>query len=162
MRTKKSVQQRKKASRVRIPPETRDEVLRRCLRRCCVCYGLKGALEVVDGQIAHLDRNRRNAAIENLAYLCLQCHKVYDSTSNRTLSFTAGEIALYRRNLYHALGHEQVEWTITIRADRSQYEPVKEAINEAHEMLRNSGSDDVRISRIVELRSLPQICWSSS
>lgn len=111
-----------------------------------MCYGLKGTLDVADGQIAHLDQNRGNAAIENLAYLCLQCHKIYDSTSNRTLAFTAGEISLYRKKLYLALGHEQFEWTITIRADRSQYDSVKVAINEAHGRLMNSGSDDVRIS----------------
>jgi hypothetical protein len=54
-----------------------------------MCYGLRGVLKQTEGQIAHLDRNRSNPDIENLAFLCLDCHKQYDNKNNRVLSFTA-------------------------------------------------------------------------
>jgi len=106
-----------------------------------MCYGLSGVMDPKKGQIAHLDRDPSNSKIENLAYLCLECHAVYDSRSNRILSFTAGEIAEYRSKLYRALGHDQVEWTITVRADRTEYKLVKQSIDKAHKMLRDCGSD---------------------
>lgn len=98
-------------------------------------------MDVKGGQIAHLDRDRSNAAIENLAYLCLECHKLYDTHNNRVLSFTAEEIALYRAQLYRALGSDQIEWNITVRGDRSRYEAVKKSIDKAHAILRQCGLD---------------------
>lgn len=106
-----------------------------------MCYGLRGILEPRDGQIAHLDRDRSNPSIDNLAYLCLECHKTYDTKNNRVLSFTAAEMRQYRTVLHRALRHNQVEWTITVRADRSQYEAVKKGIADAHAILRQCAPD---------------------
>lgn len=104
-----------------------------------MCFGLRNNLDIKDGQIAHLDRDRTNIDIENLAYLCLECHKAYDSKSNRVLSYTAGEIARYRLKLYRARGEDHVEWTITVRAHRSQYTSVKESVAQVHTILRDTG-----------------------
>ena len=100
-----------------------------------MCYGLRGTKEVKDGQIAHLDRDRTNPDVENLAYLCLDCHKMYDTKSNRVQGYTPGEVRYYRDQLYRALGHDHIEWTITVRADRSQYEKVKIVVHDAHSAL---------------------------
>lgn len=41
---------------------------------CVVCgFGVQAILEV-----AHLDQNRKNNAIDNLAVLCPNCHKMHD------------------------------------------------------------------------------------
>src|SRR5437016_2418552 len=125
-----------KVARHPIAPAVKVEVLSRCRRRCCMCFGLSGIMDAKDGQIAHLDRNRANNEIENLAYLCLDCHKNYDARSNRVQRYTAGEIRLYRSQLYRALRSDQVEWTLTIRADRSQYVEVKKEVERAHSILR--------------------------
>jgi hypothetical protein len=109
-----------------------------------MCYGLTGLTDEKDGQIAHLDRDPHNNEINNLAYLCLECHKRYDRKSNRVLGFTAGEITFYRSKLYRALGHDRIEWTITVRADQSQYSIVKEYVDRAQEILRNAGLDVLR------------------
>jgi hypothetical protein len=106
-----------------------------------MCFGLRGSREVKDGQIAHLGRDRSSVNIDDLAYLCLECHKVYDSKSNRVQSYTAGEIRHYRGQLYRALGHDQMEWTLTVRADRSQYVLVKQRVQEAHSILSDCTSD---------------------
>ena len=124
--------------RKRPPKDVRDEILRRSRRHCCMCFGLKSILESVEGQIAHLDRDRSNFQIDNLAYLCLECHKNYDSKSNRVQSYTPGEISHYRSLLYRALRHDQIEWTLTVRADRSSYIAIKEAVLRAHAILREN------------------------
>ncbi len=110
-----------------------------------MCFGLSGIREVADGQIAHLDRDPSNFNIDNLAYLCLECHKNYDLQSNRVLGYTPGEIAHYRDQLYRALSHDRFQWTLTIRADRSRYESVKAAVQKAHATLRDC-SDDVSLN----------------
>ncbi|MCP4548618.1 MAG: hypothetical protein GY835_19350 [bacterium] len=128
-------------ARVDIPDPIKDELLRRCKRVCCMCFGLRGDTEIKDGQLAHLDRNRTNAHIDNLAYLCLECHKIYDLKSNRVLAYTPGEVRFYRDQLYRHHGHDQVEWTLVVRANRSRYEIVKKAVDEAHSMLRKASMD---------------------
>ena len=51
------------------------------------------------GQIAHLDRDRTNNTIANLAYLCLEHHDAYDSTSRQSKGFSAREVRAYRAEL---------------------------------------------------------------
>jgi hypothetical protein len=130
--------------RAPIPSSVRDEVVNRCRRRCCMCYGLNGTLEIKDGQIAHLDRDRSNAVIDNLAYLCQECHTTYDKESNSVLSYTAGELRQYRDLLYAALGRDRIRWQITLIAHRSRYNQAKQAVIRAHEILRDF-SDDVSL-----------------
>ena len=131
----------KSAPRVAIDDDVRAEVLKRCLRHCCMCFGLHGRFEVIDGQIAHVDRNRANARIENLVYLCQACHTVYDTTNNRVVSFTPGELSFYRDQLYRKLLVDFVEWTLTVRCHRSQYGILKNAVNTAQDQLRTLCSD---------------------
>ncbi len=53
--------------RRKLSADTETEVLVRSRRRCALCYGLKGDFEERIGQIAHIDRNRENDALDNLA-----------------------------------------------------------------------------------------------
>src|SRR4051794_12570970 len=85
-----------KQPRAKIPEDVRNEVVLRCKRHCCMCYGLYGKREVIEGQLAHLGRDPSTFSVEDLAYLCLECHKKYDTKNNRTVSYTADEVRTYR------------------------------------------------------------------
>lgn len=131
----KKVRADSRGPRAAILPNVLAEVLRRCKRHCCMCWGLHNVDKVTDGQIAHLDRDRTNAAIENLVYLCLECHKVYDTKNNRVQSFTGGELSYYRDLLYRRLGIDSIEWTITVRTNRDQYQSIKTIVEKVHSSL---------------------------
>jgi hypothetical protein len=85
--------------RTSIPDSTRDLVLLRCKRQCCMCFYLRGIREPAEGQIAHLDGDRTNADIDNLVFLCLACHTRYDTTSNRVQGYSPAEVRHYRHQL---------------------------------------------------------------
>lgn len=136
--------------RIPIPDSVRLEVLKKCRRRCCMCYGLDNDLGRKDGQIAHLDRDPSNIDPENLVFLCSTCHPVYDKKSNRVLGFTPGEVRYYRDRLFTALGLDIVEVSFVIRAGRSQYNAYKEVINKAHSILSESIPDVTRTERSLE------------
>src|SRR4051812_32037200 len=108
----------KKSIRVHIPATVELEVLTRCRRHCCMCYGLDKKLGQTEGQIAHLDRDPSNCGVDNLAFLCLVCHKKYDTKNNRVIGFNPGELRVYREELFRALNVDQVQWTITVTADK--------------------------------------------
>jgi hypothetical protein len=107
-----------------------------------MCFGLWNKTDVTDGQIAHLDRSAKKVpAIDELAYLCLECHKKYDTKNNRVQSYTPGEVRHYRDQLYRALGHELIEWTVIVKADRRRYDDVKQAVTAAQQLLLEKTSD---------------------
>lgn len=87
--------QRKKAQ-----SEDEAKVLTDSRRRCALCVYLNDDWDEKKGQLAHVDRNRSNSNINNLAYLCLDHHNEYDSKSNRTKGFTPLELKTYRDTLY--------------------------------------------------------------
>jgi len=89
--------------RVPIPEPTQVLVITRSLRRCCVCYALKGDLTVKKGQIAHLDRDRTNIKPGNLVWLCLLHHDAYDGRTSQSKGFRRGEVKHYRANLWTAI-----------------------------------------------------------
>lgn len=76
-----------------------SQVIRRCRRRCCICYGLNKDDNIKPGQIAHLDKNPSNNAIENLAFLCLEHHNLYDSRTSQSKNLTLDEVKAYRDEL---------------------------------------------------------------
>jgi hypothetical protein len=100
-----------------------------------MCFGLRGELTVKEGQLAHLDRNPAHSNAENLAFLCQDCHSVYDKKSNRVLGFTPDEVRHYRDRLYAALGHDAFEWSLTIRAHHTEFAAAKRVVDEAHTLL---------------------------
>lgn len=110
-------------------------------RRCCMCFGLKGDVEVKEGQIAHLDRDRANPDPSNLAFLCQECHTQYDRKSNRVLGFTPEEVRFYRDRLFEKLGHDRIEWNLTMRVHRGEYEAAKAVVDKAKAVLRAFSRD---------------------
>lgn len=91
------------ARRKRTPTQTETEVLVRSRRRCCICFGLEGDLGEKEGQIAHLDGDPSNNALDNLAFLCFKHHNRYDSQTSQSKGLTIGEVKRYREELYEAL-----------------------------------------------------------
>lgn len=84
-----------RGQRSAVPQETVDQVLFLSNHRCCVCRKRGKAV-----QTHHLDGDRTNHTLDNLAPLCLECH-------NRTLlkggfgrRLTEGEIRLFRDEWY--------------------------------------------------------------
>jgi hypothetical protein len=93
------------ATRIAIPDGTVTEVLIRSRRRCCLCSGLQGDIEIKQGQIAHLDRDASSNRPDNLAFLCLPHHDVYDSRTSQSKGFTIDEVKIYRAELYARIQH---------------------------------------------------------
>ena len=96
-----------KDSKKRVAPgrAVQTQVLRLSRRRCCICFGLRRDEEPKKGQIAHLDKNRANSKIDNLAWLCLDHHDEYDSVTSQAKGLHIDEVKGYRAELYEAYAH---------------------------------------------------------
>jgi hypothetical protein len=91
-------------SRKRIQDNVQARVLLRSRRRCCICFGLNRDTSIKQGQIAHLDKNSGNNAEDNLAFLCLDHHDRYDSTTSQSKNFTMAEVKGFRAELDASIG----------------------------------------------------------
>ena len=89
--------------RKKIPADTEMQVLTSSRRRCCICFGLFRDVQVKAGQIAHLDRNSNNAALDNLSFLCFEHHDRYDSRTSQSKNFSITEVKAYRDELYRSV-----------------------------------------------------------
>ena len=90
-------------ARMKVPSQVEKSVLVLSRRRCCLCFGLAGDLGQKSGQIAHLDRNRTNNSIDNLAFLCLPHHDEYDSVTSQRKGLQRAEVSHYRDTLYELI-----------------------------------------------------------
>jgi len=90
-------------SRRPIPRETELNVLDQSRRRCALCFHLNGDLAEKHGQIAHLDNNPANYAEGNLAFLCMEHHSLYDSTTSQHRNYTIAEVKAARTKLCQAI-----------------------------------------------------------
>ena len=73
-----------------------------CGRRCALCYGLKGDFLEKRGQLAHIDHNSSNTVYENLVWLCVEHHDLYDSKTSQTKNYTQNELKRYKTNVEFA------------------------------------------------------------
>src|ERR1035441_1817146 len=85
------------------PPEVELNVLEQSRRRCALCFHLNGDLREKHGQIAHLDQDRANYAEDNLAFLCMEHHSVYDSKTSQHKNYTIQEVKKARTILCEAI-----------------------------------------------------------
>jgi hypothetical protein len=92
-----------KSPRRAIPIRVEKTVLEKSRRRCTLCFGLDRDVTEKRGQIAHLDGNRSNNAESNLAWMCLDHHSLFDSTTKQHKNYTISEVKEYRRRLYKEL-----------------------------------------------------------
>lgn len=79
---------------------TQFKVLYSSARRCCVCFVLDRDYSAKKGQIAHLDRDPSNNSLDNLAWLCLEHHDAYDTSTSQSKGFSESEVRRYRQLLY--------------------------------------------------------------
>ena len=89
----------KSDKRKKISPSIEVDVLEKSGRRCCLCYALDRDYDEKAGQIAHLDGNRNNNSINNLAFLCLPHHDIFDSTTSQSKNYSTSEVKRYRKSL---------------------------------------------------------------
>lgn len=88
-------------SRKKLNDSTHFEVVYQSARRCCMCFCLDKDFTQKSGQVAHIDQDRTNNTVSNLAWLCLPHHNDYDSQTSQSRGYTEGELRKYR-GLLHA------------------------------------------------------------
>lgn len=98
-----------RSRRKKLSAESETQLLVACRRRCCACAFLDGNFAVRSGQIAHLDQDRGNNALDNLAWLCLEHHDAYDSTTSQSKGMTQGELRRYRDELVSLVRQETAD-----------------------------------------------------
>jgi hypothetical protein len=89
--------------RKHVSSRVEGNVLVRSRRRCALCFGLEGDTRLKPGQIAHIDRNAQNDDEDNLVFLCLTHHDIYDSATSQSKGLKAYEVRYYRDRLYDAV-----------------------------------------------------------
>ncbi|OFY35014.1 MAG: hypothetical protein A2275_09370 [Bacteroidetes bacterium RIFOXYA12_FULL_35_11] len=77
-------------------------------RRCCLCFRLNKDLLEKKGQIAHLDQNKKNIKIENLAWLCIEHHDAFDSKTSQSKNYTLSEVKDCREELYKIIAKRKM------------------------------------------------------
>lgn len=75
-------------------------VVTACRRRCCLCVFISKVEEEKRGQIAHLNKDASDSKFENLVYLCLEHHDLYDSRTSQSKGYTEIEVRHYRDELH--------------------------------------------------------------
>ena len=89
--------------RKKTPGDIETAVLVKSVRRCTLCFHLSGDLSEKHGQIAHIDGNPANFAEDNLAWMCLVHHTLYDSKNSQHKNYTMREVKTTRARLYEAI-----------------------------------------------------------
>lgn len=98
-----------------MPQNIETEILTTSGRKCCLCMGIDGDYSEKKGQIAHLDKNNSNHSVSNLAWLCLDHHSAYDSTTSQHKNYRIGEVKLYRDRLVQYLKNNPINNKLTPR-----------------------------------------------
>lgn len=98
---------KKKPARKKTPDDIEAEVLTKSIRRCTLCFYLKGNLKKKHGQIAHLNGDRTDYRPDNLAFMCLKHHTLLDSRTSQHKNYTLKEVKGARGRLYDAIAEGQ-------------------------------------------------------
>lgn len=94
-------------NRKRVPIEVETTVLAKSARRCTLCFLLSHDLDEKHGQIAHVDQDPSNYAEDNLAFMCLEHHSLYDSQTSQHKNYTLAEVKAGRTKLYEAIARQE-------------------------------------------------------
>ena len=115
--------------RTKVPAEVETELLLRSARRCCICLGLRFDADEKAGQVAHLDGDRQNHSLGNLAWLCLYHHDSYDGRTSQSKGLTIGEVKAHRARLCEMVEvrgqSSSSDAKSSIRSDRHNEEVLK-------------------------------------
>jgi hypothetical protein len=114
-------------TRKAIPPDVQSQVLLASARRCALCYGLHGDLDVKNGQIAHLDGDNSNPSPDNLVFLCFDHHDRFDSKTSQSKGIKPQEVIEYRQRLNDAI----------LRKDHVAFETTKSDAQKQTDAARN-------------------------
>lgn len=138
--------------RPKVPQVTELEVLAFSRRRCALCFGLEGDISRKRGQIAHLDHDRTNNALDNLAYLCLPHHDEYDTRPSQSKGLQLREVKFHRSALYEAVVQYLNRASIPAESlEQEGEEPVLLAQGELdfyHSQYRSHRDEGLRLLRI--------------
>lgn len=107
--------------RKNISQSVQDKVLLSCRRRCALCFYLNGeASAKLQGQIAHIDRNSSNNREDNLAYLCLEHHDLYDSKTSQSKRLGPSELCNAKQELldFLSIDNKRGPVEVIIRIDQ--------------------------------------------
>jgi hypothetical protein len=86
--------------RKKVDKTTEAMVLTASRRRCCLCVFIDKVDSGKRGQIAHLNKDASDSKFENLVYLCLEHHDLYDSHTSQSKGYTEVEVRHWRDELY--------------------------------------------------------------
>ena len=143
-----------------VDPTVEERVLSQSARRCCLCFQLERDFGEKHGQIAHLDHNSSNGSEDNLAFLCLKHHTIYDSTASQHKNFTIREVKASRRLLYDTVQQRNArEWVIVLNGHFSDFN--KARIEVISEQLRSLLDDPLLSIKRVSPGSVRLIIQSS-
>jgi hypothetical protein len=95
-----TIMKHKKPQRKKVIAAVVTAVLAKSARRCALCFFLTQDVTEKAGQIAHLDGDRANGKEDNLAWMCLEHHSLYDSKTKQHKNYTVLEVKAARRRLY--------------------------------------------------------------
>ncbi|MBL0189426.1 MAG: hypothetical protein IPP97_27235 [Candidatus Obscuribacter sp.] len=118
------------------PTAIETAVLANSARRCALCFHLNGDLSEKHGQISHLDQDPSNTDEDNLAFLCLPHHSVYDSKTSQHKNYTMAEVKSARHKLYALVkdgSYLKADAALSIEADRK-------ILNDLLELLPSTGA----------------------
>jgi hypothetical protein len=101
------------APRKSIPIDVQTRVLSASRRRCCLCYFLNENHGERKGQIAHLNKNPADSRYENLVWLCLEHHDVFDGQTSQSKNYTEHEVRKYRDSLIRLFEPDNVAPNVT-------------------------------------------------
>ncbi|MCE7869178.1 hypothetical protein DYH09_02240 [bacterium CPR1] len=95
-----------------IPPSNVNKILKVSERVCALCYQFERDLSVKrQGHVAHIDRKppgeKRNHKVDNLCWLCLAHHDLYDSTPRLSKGLQPAELRAYRDKVHQMVREEK-------------------------------------------------------
>ena len=96
-----------KNKRTSIPTKVVEEVLHTSNMTCCVCKK-----EKKDVQIHHIDLDKNNNNIENLATLCPDCHNKAHQTGGNTRNLTPRRVKKFKDE-WHKICEEKIQHSIS-------------------------------------------------
>lgn len=97
-----------KGRRPNVPEDSQLAVLTKSKRRCALCWGIDHVVTPQKGQIAHIDGNPKNNVEDNLVWLCLPHHDLFDARMSQSKGFRASEVKHYRNELYKGLASGEI------------------------------------------------------
>lgn len=90
------------------------------------------------GQIAHLDQNPSSSLEDNLAFMCLEHHSLFDSKTSQHKNYTIQEVKSARSNLYKLVS-EGRHLTPVAAVSYSRFETDRKILQELLEVLPSHG-----------------------